>query len=177
MRDPGREYDAVFMALYPRARGLAFRLTGDTETAEDVGSEAMARLFMHWDRIGTTTYRDGWVLRVTANLALDVVRRRRREGEVGAPMSTVGVVDDAAEVVVLRAALVEALAVLPRRQREAIVLTYLVGLSPGDAAAAMRVSSSSLSQLVKRGLARLRTRVGDGIDADQFPLRIEGSTA
>jgi len=177
MSDVGDEFDKAFVALYPRVRGLAFRLLGESDLADDVAAEAMARLFMHWDRVGGASYRDGWALRVAANLSLDHARRRRIDNRVSQSTAAafVEAADDASEIVVLRAALVQALAVLPRRQREAIVLTYLVGLSPGEAARAMRVSSSSLSQLLRRGLGRLRTHVGDAPFLIPPSVRIEGS--
>ena len=56
----------------------------------------------------------------------------------------------------LRATLIEALAALPRRQREAIVLVHLVGLSPTEAAASMHVSISSVGHHVRRAITRLR---------------------
>ena len=48
-----------------------------------------------------------------------------------------------------------ALAKLPRRQREAVVLRYLVGLSERDAASVMGLSGGTLKVHVRRGLSAL----------------------
>jgi RNA polymerase sigma factor (sigma-70 family) len=69
--------------------------------------------------------------------------------------------NDGAEETILRAALVEALLHLTRRQREAIVLIHLLGYSATDAARAMSVSTSSVRQHASRGLGHLRTRLSD----------------
>jgi len=167
-RAAGGSFDEAFPALFRRARGLALRILGDLTLAEDAAAEAMARTLVHWDRIGGQTYRDGWVLRVTANVALDMARRRSRDpARRTSPVRADAAAHD--EVIVLRAALVSALRALPRRQREAIVLVHLVGLTPTEAAAAMDVSVSSVSQHTRRGLARLRTQTPD-LTARPFDL-------
>ena len=163
---------AQMVDLFGRAKRLAYRLLGDVTAAEDVVAEALARALVHWDRVGELPYRDGWVLRVTTNLALDASRRDARRKAI---LSTATRNDHersaADELVVLRAALVAALVALPRRQREAIVLVHLVGLTPTEAAVSMQVSVSSVSQHVRRGLDHLR---GHG-DFDLPPLDLKGA--
>lgn len=154
-------FDEVFDELYPRARTLAFRILGDMPAAEDAAAEAMTRALVRWNRVASLPYRDGWILRVTANVALDVARRRTRASALRVDPLVVGSAED--ELVVLRSALVEALLALPKRQREAIVLVHLLGYSPTDAAATMNVSVSSVGQHVRRGLERLR------VDVNAFP--------
>jgi RNA polymerase sigma factor (sigma-70 family) len=158
--DRDASFDAAFPDLYSRARGLAQRIVGDLPTAEDVAAEAMVRTLLHWRHVGGLGHRDAWVLRVTTNLALDVTRRRARRGDP-AVLDVDALADrgDAAEASVLRLALVEALMRLPRRQREVLVLTYLVGLPPSQVAASMGISVSSAGQHGRRALGRLRELV------------------
>jgi RNA polymerase sigma factor (sigma-70 family) len=153
-------FDDAFPMLFRRCRGLTYRILGDVTSAEDAAAEAMARALVHWKRISPLPYRDGWVLRVAGNLALDAARRQARPVPVPDPADAE---DSADEIVVLRSALVAALAELPRRQREAIVLVHLVGLSPSEAAASMQVSVSSVGQHVRRGLDRLRREQAGGL--------------
>lgn len=151
----------VFPDLFVRARTLALRILGDVGDAEDAAAEAMARCLRQWRQVGELPYRDAWVLRVTANVAIDVARRRSRS-----PVAYAAEVPDAVgasdvENAMLRSALVSALYRLPRRQREAIVLVHLVGLSPTEVAASMRVSQSSVATHVRRGLASLRDQLAE----------------
>ena len=52
-----------------------------------------------------------------------------------------------------------ALAVLPQRQREAIVLRYLADLADEDIAAAMSCRPATVRSLVRRGLQRMRKKL------------------
>lgn len=146
-----RDFTIAFQDLYPRAVRLASRIVGSA-AAEDVAAEALARAYAQWDRIGS--YRTGWVLRVTTNLAIDLVRSRSRA--VSLDTSDVGVVGDDHEVATLRVALVASLRALPRRQREAVALRYLGGLSQADVAATLGISPGSVAQHIHRGLRVLR---------------------
>jgi len=100
---------------------------------------------------------DGWVLRVTANLAIDTARRRYVALDPPAPVAS----EDA---VATRLAMVAALVRLPRRQREAISLFYLAGLSASEVADVLGLSQGTVKSHLHRGLVALRRRLGDGLE-------------
>lgn len=149
-------FEAFFVDRYPQARTVAARILGSLPAAEDAAAEAFTRALVDWQRVGSLPYRDAWVLRVTTNVAIDAARRRRPEPARDAETGGDALVGDAA---VLRLTLVAALAALPRRQREAIVLRHLVGLPEAEVAAAMGVSANSVKKHLQRGLAKLRRTV------------------
>lgn len=144
-------FEAAFAELYPRAVGLARRMLGNRAAAEDVAAEAMARALMRWDRLDPARA-PGWVLRVTANLAIDVMRRRGRVLEPG--------VIDLEDATTMRLAVADALRSLPRRQREVVALRYLSDLSEADVARALGISTGSVKRHLHRGLGALRERLG-----------------
>lgn len=146
------DFDEVFRALYPQARTVARRILGSLADAEDAASEGLARALVDWRRVGRLEHRDAWILRVTINIALDVARRRNRT----LPDDVVASNCDDDESV-LRLTLVAALAELPTRQREAIVLRHLAGLSEQEVAAALGVSHNTAKKHLQRGMARLRS--------------------
>jgi RNA polymerase sigma factor (sigma-70 family) len=154
-------FEAVYRELFPRAATLAYRLLGERAAAEDVAAEALARTFAHWPKVSKLPHRDGWVLRVATNLAIDATRRRRVVPE---PAHS----HDAAEAATLRLALVAALRSLPRRQRQAVALRYLSGLREEEVATALGVSASTASTHLQRGLASLRRHLGEGFREDVF---------
>ena len=78
VREDG-SFEAAFDELFPRAVRLANRLLGDRAAAEDVAAEALARAYARWPKVGGLPYRDGWVLKVATNLAIDRLRRRPPE--------------------------------------------------------------------------------------------------
>ena len=148
----GGDFRATFARVFPRAEVLARRLTGDQGEAEDIAAEALSRAYARWARLQDQPYVDGWILRVTANLSIDCLRRRSRRVPVEqAP------VDDP---VVLRMALVAALRGLPRRQREVIALRYLTDLSEGEVAVVLGLAPATVRTHVHRALVRLRGSLG-----------------
>ena len=151
--DPGAAR-ALTLRLTPRVLGFAARMLSDRTEAEDVAQEAMLRLWRmapDWQqgeaRVAT------WLYRVASNLCLDRLRRSRPHGldEVAEP-------EDATPGVVARLieadrvlALDEALAALPDRQRQAVVLRHIEGLTNPEIAAVMDIGVEAVESLVARG--------------------------
>ena len=158
--DGRSEFEAVFAELYPAARALAFRVLGSMPAAEDAAAEAFVRAYVDWPRIGSLPHREAWIMRVTSNVAIDAARRRTP------PVAPPALGSDADELVVLRSTLVAALAELPRRQREAVLLRHLAGYPASDVATAMGVSTNSVKKHLQRGLAHLRQRLAIEEGAD-----------
>lgn len=152
MAEDGNEaFRAVFDRLFPVAERVAFRITGDGGIAEDLAAEAFTRLYVRWPRFVDQAHVDAWVMRVVTNLAIGVVRRGRPRGPmVERPPA-------AEDHVVLRLALAEGLARLPRRQRQVVVLRYLSDLSEADVAETLGISPGSVKTHLHRGLASMRS--------------------
>src|SRR6185312_13837971 len=103
--------------------------------------------YARWAKIRELDYRDAWVMRVTANVALDALRRSRRP----LPASAIDE-SDPADAAVTRLALAQALRRLPRRQRDVVVLRYLADLSEADVADSLGVSAGTVKQHAHRAL-------------------------
>ena len=157
------QFEAAFAELYPRARRLASRIVGRPAVADDIAAEALARAFADWKRLQAVDYLDAWVLRVTTNLALNVVKRK--EVLVDAPPPTSP--EDAAAV---RLGLVAALLALPRRQREAVALYYLGDMSEADVGRALGIAPGTVKTHVHRGLAALRAQLDGEEDSIAFAV-------
>lgn len=145
--------------LAPRAAAYAGRLLGDDRAeAEDVAQEAMLRLWRAapgW-RAGEAKVTT-WLYRVVTNLATDRLRARRRR-RPGPALDDVPEPEDGAPGAVARlvqadrmAALELALQALPDRQREAVVLRHLEGLSNPEIAEVMGVGVEAVESLTARG--------------------------
>jgi RNA polymerase sigma-70 factor (ECF subfamily) len=142
------------LRLTPRVLGFAARMLSDRTEAEDVAQEAMLRLWRmapDWQQGEAKVVT--WLYRVASNLCLDRLRRSRPRGldEVAEP-------EDAAPGVVARLieadramALDEALAALPDRQRQAVVLRHMEGLTNPEIAAVMDIGVEAVESLVARG--------------------------
>jgi RNA polymerase sigma factor (sigma-70 family) len=162
----GGSFEAAFDDLFPRAVRLANRMLGDRAAAEDVAAEALARAYARWPKVGGLSYRDGWVLKVATNLSID--RLRRRVPEVWPQVEA-----DFEDGVELRMALNAALVTLAPRQREAVALRYLGGLSDQEVALALGISLGSVKTHIHRGLKGLRSRLGAGLE-EVTPLAVDG---
>ena len=142
-------FDELFAVGY-RA---GYAVLGRRAEAEDCAQEAMARALARWSRV--EDHAAAWVARVATNLALDRVRKVERQRRHSLRP---GVVDD--PIAVRRHDLVQALRSLPARQREAVVLRYIVDLSEHETAQAMSCATGTVKSAAARGLERLRTLLG-----------------
>ncbi len=144
--------------LLPRVLGYAARcLGGDRAEAEDVAQEAMLRLWRMapgW-RTGEAKV-STWIYRVVTNLCID---RRRGAARRAVPMGEdlPDAADDApgAEARMIEAARVAALDAalggLPDRQREAVVLRHIEGLSNPEIAEILGIGVEAVESLTARG--------------------------
>ena len=153
---PEDDYDEWFRACFPRAVAIARRVVGD-DGAEDAAVEAFAAAYARWSRVGALSWRDGWVCQTAFRQALAQARRNARRSPHDRPSSS-----SMEDAVVLRRTMVEALSHLPRRQREAVALRYLVDLPEREVAAVLGVSPGTVKVHLHRGLAALRTTLKPG---------------
>ena len=163
--EPDDGFEEAFDELFPRAVRLATRLLGDRAAAEDVAAEAMARAYARWPKVAGLPYRDGWLLKVTTNLAIDRLRRRP-------PQVWPEAASDFEDGVELRMALNAALLTLAPRQRQAVALRYLGGLSDREVALALGISLGSVKTHIHRGLNGLRDRMGAGLE-EVTPIAVD----
>lgn len=148
---------ALTQRITPRVLAYAYRLlSGDRAEAEDVAQETMLRLWRvapHW-RQGEAKVTT-WAYRVATNLCTDRLRAHRRRGRASlddAPdladpaISAVERLVEADRIDALRAALAR----LPDRQRQAMVLRHMDGLSNTDIADIMDIGIEAVESLTAR---------------------------
>lgn len=161
--DPAASQALVERKL-PRILALAQRMLGDAAEAEDVAQEAMLKAWRQaptW-QAGKAKF-DTWLHRVALNLCYDRLRRRR-EIPTDAPPDRPdeGPAPDRGLLAAETGRRVDAaLARLPDRQREAIVLCHYQELTNIEAAALMEVSVEALESLLSRGRRALRAALAD----------------
>jgi RNA polymerase sigma-70 factor (sigma-E family) len=135
---------------------LAVLLVDDPNTGEDVVQEAFAGLHRHWSELRDEAAALGYLRTAVVNGSRSVLRRRRTARDYVPPHQVNA--RSAESLVMLSAehqAVVDALAALPPRQREVLVLRYYGGLSEAEIAEATGLSKGTVKSTASRAVAKL----------------------
>jgi len=154
---------ALFCAAeYSRMVRALSLYCGSREAAEDATQEALIRACERWKKVAVMRSPAGWVFRVATNHVHSQYRRSRMAARVLANISReTDAGPDIDQLIVLR----QAVAALPRRQRQALVLRHTFAMSVDEAAEVMGISSSAVRSLTHRAVSTLRVQLRlDGFD-------------
>lgn len=131
-------------------------LTCDADLAQDVVQEVLLRAQQRWRRIGPMAAPTAYVKRMITNEYLSL-RRRKAVREAAAAIAVPDeVVDDPSGCVDERDAMLARVAVLPPKQRAAIVLRYYDDRTDAEIAEVLGCGASTVRSHVARALATLR---------------------
>lgn len=168
--DVGRDADFVEFAhaALPRLRRVARSVTPDVHRADDLVQSTLEKLYVAWQRIERRAEPPwGYAHTTLVNTLLAEERRPWRRTEVVTPSSSMeGEGVDPTGPVSDRLALDRCLAQLPTRQRIAVVLRHLEGLSVRETAHAMGASEGTVKSQTSDGLRALRIQLATEEDAD-----------
>ena len=145
-----------------RVYRLAYRLTGNVHDAEDLTQEVFVRVFRSLSTYTPGTF-EGWLHRITTNLFLDQVRRKKRirfdalaedadarmpgrEPDPSRAYDDTHLDDDVQA----------ALDALPPDFRAAVVLCDIEGLTYEEIAATLGIKLGTVRSRIHRGRAQLR---------------------
>jgi RNA polymerase sigma-70 factor (sigma-E family) len=136
---------------------LAVVMVGDLATAEDVVQDVFERLHRGWHGLREPSRSLAYARSAVLNGCRSVHRRaavaRKYAPRLAPPPDGTG--PDAASSVGDRGELAAALRLLPRRQREVLVLRYYADLSVAEVAETLRMAPSAVRAYNSRGLAAL----------------------
>ncbi len=156
---PEQAFDDFVTARRSALLGYAGSLAGgDRHAAEDLLQEALVKLWLAWPRIGDgapEAYARRILMRSAARAAKRCWQGERpteRLPELAATADAAGLVEDRVR---LEAALVH----LPLRQRTAVVLRHYCDLPEGQVAENLNCAQGTVSSLVSRGVATLRSLI------------------
>jgi RNA polymerase sigma-70 factor (sigma-E family) len=142
---------------------LALFFVGDRPTAEDVVQDVFARVCARWERIGERENALPYIRSAVINTCRSVLRKRAVIRRFGAEPGHPPVWSAEAEVVLgeERRAVLRALAALPIRRRQVLVLRYYFDLSEEEIARTLRISRGTVKSTAARALASLAKTLGD----------------
>lgn len=140
----------------------AWTITRDLTVAEELAQEAFVKAYGRWRKLQRSGHAEPWIHRTVMNLALSWVRRVRRGRQLETYAAAYAAGPEARQPGTgLDDELVDLLAQLPRRQREAVFLRVVADLPEAEVAAAMGISTGSVKVHKKRGLDALKGLVDD----------------
>ncbi|WP_374971156.1 SigE family RNA polymerase sigma factor [Terrabacter sp. BE26] len=159
------DFTAYVLARQQALARLAYLLTGDRHSAEDLLQNALAKVYRHWVRVQASGQRDAYVRRILVNESSSrwrsVLRRRETPGshllEVMEPPTAQGL-DPAAAMDLWRQ-----VQGLPTQQRAAIVLRYYEDLTEAQTAEVLGCSVGTVKSHTSRAITALRTRMSEVI--------------
>ncbi len=148
---------------------VAYRLTGNHDDTQDLVQEVLLRV-----ERGLVNYQpgnlNGWLSRITTNVFLDNVRKKKRRPEEALPDEPDRVLagapgaDDALAEQQLPAHVQEALMTLPDDYRAAVVMCDVVGLTYDEISEQTGVPVGTVRSRIHRGRSRLRPLLVEDFD-------------
>jgi RNA polymerase sigma factor (sigma-70 family) len=140
--------DALFVHEYAGLARLAFLLTDDRSTSEELAMEAFARALTGWRRIGSMDRPDLYLRRIVVNLCASNVKRRGIERRANARAAARRL--DVQLASPPEPSIARAVLELPVRQRACVVLRYFEDRSEAEIGEVLKCSVGTVkSQLAK----------------------------
>lgn len=176
---------AEIYGRYGRAvYSLSLRMLGDVQLAEELTQEVFLRIWRQAHRYEQSrgTF-PTWLLRITHNMAIDEIRRRKRR-----PMLLDGTDDDQTLLLLpdsradverdawlssLRTHVRDALIEIPESQRRAIELAYFGGLTQREIACHLGEPLGTVKTRMRLGMIKLRDRLGPLVDFQSGSIELD----
>jgi len=172
----------VFETLVDRHRdtawGVAYRLLGNPDDAEELAQEAFLKIFEARDRYEPTASFTTYLYRVVTRLCYDRMEKKSpeyvdpldRDPDRNTGQSPEEELLDAEKKITIRRALNE----LPDRQKIAITLQHYEGLQYDEIADAMDTTKKAVERLIARARDTLRELISEDVDGEVFPILAPG---
>lgn len=149
---------------------LAYRMTGNEQDSEDVVQETFLRAFKQLHRYESRSSFATWLYRIAANYSLDLVRRRKRHGEVALSEPPPGDSPEMLDTIpsrdpgpdrllfsnTVRQCVAGALNQLSDQERTAFVLRHFEGQSIEEISGTLGLSGNAAKHSIFRAVQKIR---------------------
>jgi RNA polymerase sigma-70 factor (sigma-E family) len=157
----GSRMDDLYARHIEATVRLAFLMTGDRQTAEDLAQEAFIKTFGRWRHLRQGSSFEAYLRTTVVNLVRSHFRHRSVERRSLSRQQALPVLPAAVTSSAIDGKLREALLGLPQRQRAAVVLRHYEDLSEAQTAELLHCSVGNVKALTSKGMARLREVLDD----------------
>jgi len=152
-------FEQIIARYERRVISVAWRLLGRPEDAEDAAQEVFLRAFRYLHRFDRRRRFEPWLIKMTVNVCHDLGRKRRQHPEsAGDPDAVCGSGSPHEDLhsEEQKRLLYKALQELPEKERAAIVLRDIEGLSTAEVAGILSSSEATVRSQIST--ARLKIR-------------------
>jgi len=181
---------AAFAELFThyerRIFGYLYRMVGERAWAEDLAQEAFIQAHQHIGRLGPPHDFKSWLYRIAGNLAIDGLRRYRREaplpdweggeatGLEPSDRRPEGDPEQQARLSEVRSAVWQTLHRLPDAYRQILILRELNSFSYREIAAALGISIDSVKVTLHRARLKFRELYGLQVMVEEGRVACQG---
>jgi len=158
-------FEQIILRHEHRIMAVAARLLGAREDVKDVAQEVFLRAFKYLHRLDVQKPVEPWLMRITVNVCRDAARSRQRRLATFVDVDEPEQIDESPDPYAGLARkqeqliLQKALETLPEKERLAIVLRDVEGLSTAEVAAILQSSETTVRSQVSRGRLKLKAAI------------------
>jgi len=165
-------FEVIVNRYKDRLYNFVVRFVGDQQTAEDIVQDTFLRAYRNRGSFQAIAKFSTWIYTIAGNLAKSELRRRKRwrflslgsQDERGAPLELPDPgsrPDRSTETALAEVQIEEALARLPDRYREAVILRDVEGLDYDEIAKIIGCPLGTVKSRINRGRLRLQEELGE----------------
>jgi len=159
---------AALVRQYQRAvYSIALRMLSDRQKAEDLAQEVFLQLHRKLGGIESAAHLGFWLRKVTANRAIDRLRREPKIEAVALAEDSDLVAEGSDADPLLQRRLGDLVAQLPPAPRAVVLLRYQEDLDPVEIARTLDMPINTVKSHLKRSLLTLRTQMGGTVAVEQ----------
>jgi RNA polymerase sigma-70 factor (ECF subfamily) len=158
-------FEQIVLRYETRVMTMAARILGGRDDARDAAQEVFLRAFKYLHRLDLQKPVGPWLMAITVNVCRDAARLRQQRRDTFVEIETPEVVDQAPDAFAgvvrcqERLLLHRALNELPEKERLAIVLRDIEGLSSTEVATILNSTETTVRSQVSRGRLRLKAAI------------------
>lgn len=138
---------------------LSYHFLHDAGEAEELAQEVFLKLSRHGSPFQTPQHLVFWLRKVTSNLCIDWIRRRKSRHHVSLEDLTEFEISDREDDPFQSRRLQSLIMALPERQRLIITLRFQEDLEPGEIAEILDMPLNTVKSQLQRALAKLREKL------------------
>jgi RNA polymerase sigma-70 factor, ECF subfamily len=165
-------FDEIMKHAEKRVMRMTWRMLGNEADARDAAQEVFLRVYKYLGRFKQDQQFFAWVFQITLNVCRDIAKKRQQYNtqftslEDGANEAVAAASDDRANAeqtlirVQERELMMRAIATLPERERAAILLRDLEGLSTDQVAHIMKSTATTVRSQISSARQKIRVYCG-----------------